>query len=78
MNENNQSFYPLDIFEFIHHPKYRCHDLKGLNCEVWLPSFLEGPAQCPSAVLLMGASYYGRGVVRTLNKLPSRGKVEAH
>jgi hypothetical protein len=30
MNENNKS-YPLDMFEFIHHPKYRCHNLKGLN-----------------------------------------------
>jgi hypothetical protein len=30
-NENNKSFYPLDMFEFIHHPEYGCHDLKGLN-----------------------------------------------
>jgi hypothetical protein len=31
MNENNKSFYPSDVFEFIHHSKYGCHDLKGLN-----------------------------------------------
>jgi hypothetical protein len=30
MNENNKS-YPLDMFEFIHHPEYGCGDLKGLN-----------------------------------------------
>jgi hypothetical protein len=30
MNENNKSFYPSDMSEFIHHPKYGCHDLKGL------------------------------------------------
>jgi hypothetical protein len=26
VNENNNLFYPLDMFEFIHHPKYECHD----------------------------------------------------
>jgi hypothetical protein len=31
MNENNKSFYPLTMFEFIHHPKYGCRDLKGLR-----------------------------------------------
>jgi hypothetical protein len=31
MNENNKFFYPLDMFEFIHHPEYGCHDLKGLK-----------------------------------------------
>jgi hypothetical protein len=31
MNENNKSFYPLNIFEFIHHPEYGCLDLKGLS-----------------------------------------------
>jgi hypothetical protein len=31
MNENNKSFYPSYIFEFIHHPDYRCRNLKGLN-----------------------------------------------
>jgi hypothetical protein len=31
MNENNQSFYPSDIFEFIHHPEYGCRNLKGLK-----------------------------------------------
>jgi hypothetical protein len=31
MNDHNKSFYPLDMFEFIHHPEYGCHDLKGLN-----------------------------------------------
>jgi hypothetical protein len=31
MNENNKSFYRSDMFEFIHHPKYGCHDLKGLK-----------------------------------------------
>jgi hypothetical protein len=31
MNENNKSFYPLDMFDFIHHPEYGCRDLKGLN-----------------------------------------------
>jgi hypothetical protein len=30
MNETSESFYPLDMFEFIHHPQYGCHDLKGL------------------------------------------------
>jgi hypothetical protein len=30
MNENNKSFYPSDMFEFIHHPKYGCRDLKGV------------------------------------------------
>jgi hypothetical protein len=30
MNENNKFFYPSDMFEFIHHPKYGCHNLKGL------------------------------------------------
>jgi hypothetical protein len=30
MNDHNKSFYPLDMFEFIHHPEYGCHDLKGL------------------------------------------------
>jgi hypothetical protein len=33
MNENNKSFYPSDVFEFIHHSKYGCHDLKGLNIQ---------------------------------------------
>jgi hypothetical protein len=31
MNENNKSFYPSNMFEFIHHPEYGCRDLKGLN-----------------------------------------------
>jgi hypothetical protein len=31
MNENNKSFYPSDMFEFIHHPEYECRELKGLN-----------------------------------------------
>jgi hypothetical protein len=31
MNENNKSFYPSNMFEFIHHPEYGCHDLKGLG-----------------------------------------------
>jgi hypothetical protein len=31
MNENNNAFYPSYMFEFIHHPEYGCHDLKGLN-----------------------------------------------
>jgi hypothetical protein len=31
MNENNKSFYPSDMFEFIHHLEYGCCDLKGLN-----------------------------------------------
>jgi hypothetical protein len=31
MNENNKSFYPSDMFEFIHHPEYGCRDLKGLK-----------------------------------------------
>jgi hypothetical protein len=26
MNETSESFYPLDMFEFIHHPQYGCHD----------------------------------------------------
>jgi hypothetical protein len=30
MNENNKSFYPSNMFEFIHHPEYGCRDLKGL------------------------------------------------
>jgi hypothetical protein len=30
MNENNKSTYSLDMFEFIHHPKCGCRDLKGL------------------------------------------------
>jgi hypothetical protein len=25
MNGNNKSFYPRDMFEFIHHPKYGYH-----------------------------------------------------
>jgi hypothetical protein len=29
MNENNKS-YLSNMFENIHHPKYGCHDLKGL------------------------------------------------
>jgi hypothetical protein len=33
MNENNKSFYPSNMFEFIHHPEYGCHDLKGLSHE---------------------------------------------
>jgi hypothetical protein len=36
MNENNKSFYPSNMFEFIHHPEYGCHDLKGLNPNVFL------------------------------------------
>jgi hypothetical protein len=32
MNENNKSFYPSNMFEFIHHPEYGCHDLEGLIC----------------------------------------------
>jgi hypothetical protein len=24
MNENKKSFYPIDMFKFIHHPKYGC------------------------------------------------------
>jgi hypothetical protein len=31
MNEKYKAIYPLDMFEFIHHPKYGCHDLKGLR-----------------------------------------------
>jgi hypothetical protein len=31
MNENNKSIYPSDMFEFVHHPKYGCNNLKGLN-----------------------------------------------
>jgi hypothetical protein len=31
MNENNKSFYPSDMFKFIHHLEYGCHDLKGLK-----------------------------------------------
>jgi hypothetical protein len=31
MNESNKSFYPSDMFEFIHHPEYGCRDLKGLR-----------------------------------------------
>jgi hypothetical protein len=31
MNENNKSFYPSDMFEFIHHPEYGCRGLKGLK-----------------------------------------------
>jgi hypothetical protein len=31
MNERNKSFYPSNMFEFIHHPKYGCRDLKGLT-----------------------------------------------
>jgi hypothetical protein len=31
MNENNKFFYPSDMLEFIHHPEYGCHDLKGLS-----------------------------------------------
>ena len=31
MNENNKSFYPSDMFEFIHHPEYGCCNLKGLS-----------------------------------------------
>jgi hypothetical protein len=35
MNENNKSFYPSDMFEFIHHPKYGCRDLRGLiQCNI--------------------------------------------
>jgi hypothetical protein len=30
MNENNKSFYPSDMFEFIHHLEYGCRDLKWL------------------------------------------------
>jgi hypothetical protein len=44
MNENNKSFYPSEIFEFIHHPEYGCHDLKGLKQCIRLsvePSFEE-------------------------------------
>jgi hypothetical protein len=33
MNENNKSFYPSNMFEFIYHPEYGCRDLKGLNLE---------------------------------------------
>jgi hypothetical protein len=28
--ENNNSFSPSYMFEFPHHPKYGCHDLKGI------------------------------------------------
>jgi hypothetical protein len=35
MNEN-KSFYPLDMFEFIHHPEYGCHELKGLTNNIKL------------------------------------------
>jgi hypothetical protein len=31
MNENNKSFYPSDMFEFIHHPKNGRRDLKGVK-----------------------------------------------
>jgi hypothetical protein len=34
MNENNKSFYPSYMFEFIHHPKYGCRNLKGLTWKV--------------------------------------------
>jgi hypothetical protein len=36
MNENNKSFYPSDMFEFIHHPQYGCRDLKGLMPKIHL------------------------------------------
>jgi hypothetical protein len=36
MNENNESFYPSDMFEFIHNPEYGCRDLKGLIVFIWL------------------------------------------
>jgi hypothetical protein len=31
MNENNKSFYPSDMIEFIHHQEYGCCDLQGLK-----------------------------------------------
>jgi hypothetical protein len=31
MNENNKSFYPSNMFEFIHHLEYGCRDLKELK-----------------------------------------------
>jgi hypothetical protein len=31
MNGNNKSFYPSDMFEFIHHPEYGCRHLKELK-----------------------------------------------
>ena len=31
MNEYNKSFYPLDMFKFIHHLGYGCRDLKGIK-----------------------------------------------
>jgi hypothetical protein len=31
IKENNKSFYPLDMFEFIYHPGYGCCNLQGLN-----------------------------------------------
>jgi hypothetical protein len=37
MNENMKSFYPSYMFEFIHHPKYGCYNLKGL---IWSSHFL--------------------------------------
>jgi hypothetical protein len=49
MNENNKSFYPLDMFEFIHHPNYGCRNLKGLI------------ASPPIAVIYM-CSYYARSM----------------
>jgi hypothetical protein len=30
MNENNKSFHPSYMFEFIHHLEYGCCDLQGL------------------------------------------------
>jgi hypothetical protein len=31
MNQISKSFYSRDMFEFIHHPKYGCHDYYGLT-----------------------------------------------
>ena len=36
MDENNKTFYPSYMFEFIHHPEYGCCDLKGLNLTIQL------------------------------------------
>jgi hypothetical protein len=34
MNENSKSFYPRDMFKFIHHPKYGCYSPYGLTPKI--------------------------------------------
>jgi hypothetical protein len=54
MDENNKSFYPLDMFEFIHHPWLTPKHLGVFFCENSLKSApIEKKKKCPKLDYLL-------------------------